>query len=110
MSALLNAVFGPSSWGEMKVASTAQLKEIVQKAYQWNNKVKSTSINVDYNPRIAENGALFDDPSMHLEKNTRKPEYIVCSSNSGLETSVALGGGILPKCQWQERIRVILNQ
>jgi len=106
--ALLDAVFGTSAWGRKADVDRAQLGRIVQKAYEWNKTVKSTSINLDFDPRIAENDAPFDDVSMAIGKNTTKPTCIICAVNSGLVTSEACGGGMPPTYRWLEQMRVEL--
>ena len=108
--ALLDAVFGTSAWGRKEDVNSGQLDRIVQQAYEWNKKVKSTSIDLDFDPCIAGNDAPFDHVSMAIGKNTTTPTSIICAVNSGLMTSEARGGGMPPIYRWLEKMRVELPQ
>ncbi len=90
--------------------NTRALEEILVAAYDWNRKVKSQFMSLDYHVRLPTIG-LFDEQSMqYLEKpkNVGDPSRLVVAAVAmGLESSEARGSGTQPYGVWQEKITVL---
>ncbi len=91
-------------------AHARALQEILVAAYEWNCKVKSQIISLDYHVNLLTDSS-FDERSMqYLEKpkNVADPSRLIIAAVAmGLESSEAKGGGTQPYKVWQEKITVL---
>ncbi|KAF8337509.1 uncharacterized protein EI90DRAFT_2659051 [Cantharellus anzutake] len=85
------------------------LKTILAAAYEWNHKVKSQFMSLDYHVSLPRD-KQFDEWSMQYLGNKKVVDpsrQIISVISLGLESSDAGGPGTQPNRVWQEKITVL---
>ncbi|CAE6455128.1 unnamed protein product [Rhizoctonia solani] len=106
----LVAVYGDSA--RMSAKHKETITCIVNRAYQWNQMVKTQVILLDFQPAMFQTGAPYNLKAMKPLEQVPIPsagEPILTTVALGLESSEAEGGGKPPKCVWQEQALVLSN-
>jgi hypothetical protein len=85
-----------------------ELKDIYFKAYEWNGRVKSDCISLDFHPRIFRPQQKFDGEAMNGRiKGNKKPKTVICTVGFGLFSSVSVGKGRSQKSVCQKKAVVL---
>jgi hypothetical protein len=88
------------------------ITSIVNRAYQWNQMVKTQVILLDFHPAMFQTGAPYNLKAMKPLDRVPTPlagEPILTTVALGLESSEAEGGGKPPKYVWQEQALILSN-
>ncbi|KAF8695758.1 hypothetical protein RHS03_07922, partial [Rhizoctonia solani] len=107
----LVAVYGDSA--RMTTKHKEAVTSAVNKAYQWNQMVKTQVILLDFHPTMFQTGAPYNLKAMKLLERVPAPavgEPILATMGLGLESSEAEGGGRPPKYVWQEQALILSNE
>ena len=84
------------------------LNKIYSKAYEWNRKVHSHCISLDFLPYLPQPNANFDNQTMDCQVDgTKRPSIIIGAVAFGLLSSVAIGKGKRPEFVCQQKARII---
>ena len=84
------------------------LEKIYLRAYDWNHKVKTRLMSLDYNIYMPTHNMPFDSRSMRcLAKGERKPSRIICATWFGLLSSRAIGKQQPPEVVCQQKTAIL---
>ncbi|KAF9515576.1 hypothetical protein BS47DRAFT_767679 [Hydnum rufescens UP504] len=110
---IFDALYGVGWTLALSDAHHSLLEQVVRQAYDWNRKVRSEVVLLDYHPQIEVNDASLDHQTMVLLEKPRVPlqsKKIICALTLGLQSSEAQGDGSAPEFVWHEKVQVLVSE
>ena len=110
---VFDALYGVDCTVALSDAHRSLLEQVIRQAYDWNRKVKSEVVLLDYHPQIEVNDASLDHKTMVLLEKPKVPlqsKNIICALTLGLQSSEAQGNDSVPEFVWHEKVQVLVSE